>query len=140
MNEKWIARQTATPEARRRYEQERLVLWTTEAIYEAMEDAGLSKADLARELGTSRANITALLSGSRNMTLRTVSDLAFILGMRAGISLEPLRGGQFVSTPMTVVSPFKRCVVQDMTSPHTGPAKIGSGRSDFDVPGDGLAA
>ena len=46
-NEAWIARQTAMPEARRRYEEERLILWTTEAIREAMDELGLTRADLA---------------------------------------------------------------------------------------------
>ena len=89
-NEAWIERQTRTPEARRRYEEERLILWTTEAICEAMEDRGLTRADIARDLGTSRANVTQLLSGSRNMTLRSLGALAQACGMRAEFSLEEL--------------------------------------------------
>ncbi len=89
-NDAWIERQTRTPEARRRYEEERLILWTTEAICEAMEDRGLTRADIAGELGTSRANITQFLSGSRNMTLRSLAGLAHACGMRAVLSLEEL--------------------------------------------------
>lgn len=44
-NEAWTERRTRTPEARRRYEEERLILWTTEAVCEAMEDQGLDRAD-----------------------------------------------------------------------------------------------
>ena len=89
-NEAWIDRQTCTPEARRRYEEERLILGTTEAICEAMEKRGLNHAAIARDLGTSRANVTQLLSGSRNMTLRSLAALAHACDMRAEISLEKL--------------------------------------------------
>ena len=96
-NEAWIERQTRTPEARRRYEEERLILWTTEAICEAMEERGLNRAAIAGKLGTSRANVTQLLSGSRNMTLRSLAALAHACGMRAEIGLEELGGSVFAS-------------------------------------------
>jgi transcriptional regulator with XRE-family HTH domain len=102
-NREWIERQTATPEARREYEQERLVLWTTERIAELMQQAAISRADLARLLGTSRANVTGLMSGERNMTLRTLADVCFALGYRAELRLEPLRQGEFIGTPVQVV-------------------------------------
>ena len=91
-NAGWIDRQTRTPEARRLYEQERLVLWVSEALAQAMAVSGLSKADLAERLGTSRAHITQVLSGSRNMTLRTVADLAWACNQRAEVQMEPLEG------------------------------------------------
>ena len=94
-NEAWTERQTRTPEARRRYEQERLILWTTEAICEAMEEQGLDRAAVAGKLGTSRANVTQLLSGSRNMTLRSLAGLAHACGMRAEISLDELTDAVF---------------------------------------------
>ena len=89
-NEAWITRQTGSPEARRRYEEERLILWTTEAIWKAMDDGGLTRAELAERLGTSRANVTQLLSGTRNMTLRSLAGLAHACGLRAGVHLEEL--------------------------------------------------
>lgn len=94
-NTEWIERQTRTPEARRRYEEERLILWTTEAICEAMEKRGLNRAAIAGNLGTSRANVTQLLSGSRNMTLRSLAALAHACDMRAEISLEKLTDSVF---------------------------------------------
>ena len=94
-NEAWTERQTRTPEARRRYEEERLILWTTEAIREAMEERGLNRAAVAGKLGTSRANVTQLLSGSRNMTLRSLAGLAHACGMRAEVGLEELRESVF---------------------------------------------
>lgn len=90
MGTTWQERRTATPEDRRLYEQERLVLWATEMLSEEMERAGVSRAALAERLGTSRANVTGLLSGGRNMTLRTLADVAGVLGMRVEITLQPL--------------------------------------------------
>ena len=87
-NEAWINRQTRTPEARRRYEEERLILWTAEVIAEAMAEAGLTRAAVAEALGTSRANVTQLLSGSRNMTLRSLAALAHACGKRAEVRIE----------------------------------------------------
>lgn len=77
-------------DTRRRYEHERLVSQVAERIRDAMEEAGLSQADLGRLLGTSRANVSALLSGGRNMTLLTVADLVFALGQRVTIGLTAL--------------------------------------------------
>ncbi|HEX8693457.1 MAG TPA: helix-turn-helix transcriptional regulator [Longimicrobium sp.] len=104
-NREWTERQTATPEARREYEQERLVLWTTEQIAGLMEQAGVSRAELARMLGTSRANVTALLSGARNMTLRTLAEVCHALGRRAEIRLEPL--GELGESPVEETPPAK---------------------------------
>lgn len=91
-------------EARRIYEQERLIVWTTEAIAEAMEETGLAKADIAGALGKTRAHITQVLGGTRNMTLRTLADLAYACGKRAGIALEPLRASDFLNFPVPSIN------------------------------------
>lgn len=106
-NDTWVERQTATPEDRREYEQERLIAWTFERIAHAMEYSDKSKADLAKSLGTSRAHITQLLSGARNATLRTIADLAWACNSRVVINVEPLREGAFVSTPVCAVKTFR---------------------------------
>jgi transcriptional regulator with XRE-family HTH domain len=69
--------------------QEELVLDATERVCGAMKDANVSRADLADRLGTTRGYVSQLLDGSRNMTLRTLSDLAFSLGMRFSVQLTP---------------------------------------------------
>ena len=89
-NRGWIERQTASPESRRTYEEERLILWATEAVAEAMANQRLTRTQLAEALGTSRPNVTQLLSGSRNMTLRTLAALAHACGMRVDLKIEPL--------------------------------------------------
>ena len=53
----------------------------TEDILVAMEDQGVSKAELAQRLGKSKARISQLLGGSSNMTIGTLADIAFALGL-----------------------------------------------------------
>jgi transcriptional regulator with XRE-family HTH domain len=109
-NQAWINRQSDSSEARRSYERERLTVWALEEISEAMEQHSLSKADLARMLGTSRANITQALSGARNVTLHTLADLAWACGVRIAVKREPLRDGDFISTPVKLVESVRQIV------------------------------
>jgi transcriptional regulator with XRE-family HTH domain len=53
----------------------------TEDILVAMEDQGISRAELAQRLGLSKARISQLLGGNSNMTIGTLSDIAFALGL-----------------------------------------------------------
>ncbi len=66
--------------------EESFILDATESIWEAIESQSLTKAKLAEKAGCSRALISQLLSGSRNMTLRTYAQLCFALGLRPTIS------------------------------------------------------
>lgn len=77
----------ASEETKKLFSREALILDVTEAIWEVMERRGLKKAQLAEALGKSKAYITQLLDGSRNMTLGTLSDVAFALGLRVKINL-----------------------------------------------------
>jgi len=61
--------------------QERLMLEVTEAIHAEMEELGVNRAQLAERLGKSKAYVSQLLSGSRNMTLRSLADISFALGL-----------------------------------------------------------
>ncbi len=72
---------------RRIYEREALALEASELISRLIEERGISKTELARLAGTSKSNITNLLSGARNMTMHTLADLAFVLGSR--VELKP---------------------------------------------------
>lgn len=42
-------------------------------IYNAMEAAGISKSELARRMGCNRSLITRILTGSHNLTVRTMA-------------------------------------------------------------------
>lgn len=81
-----------TADYRKAYRQEGFILGVTEQIWEAMEKSGQSKADLAKRLDCSKAHVTNVLSGSRNMTLRTLSDMADALGCEVTVKIAPKAG------------------------------------------------
>jgi transcriptional regulator with XRE-family HTH domain len=70
---------TSTPEGMRLYQQERAIVEATELICEIMEEDGISKSQLAEQLGKSRSYVTQLLDGRTNMTIRTMSDVFCVL-------------------------------------------------------------
>ncbi|MDO8208983.1 helix-turn-helix transcriptional regulator [Conexibacter sp. CPCC 206217] len=82
-------------EDRRILAQETLLLDAQELVVELMEKASLNRGQLARALDKSNGFITQLLSGERNMTLRTLSDLADATGhrieLRATSNAQPKR-------------------------------------------------
>lgn len=51
-----------------------------EDIWRLMEEQKVSRAELARRLGTSRAYVTKLLGGNANFTLHTMTKVAMALG------------------------------------------------------------
>jgi len=67
------------------YARESLIMNVTEDILVAMEDKEITKTDLARLLHKSKSFVTQILSGSRNMTLRTLTDIAFDLDLDVSI-------------------------------------------------------
>jgi transcriptional regulator with XRE-family HTH domain len=78
------------PERRRIYEREALAFEASESISNLMEQHEVSKSKLAELVGTSKSHVTQLLSGSRNMTMHTLADLAFVLGYKVEIHCTPL--------------------------------------------------
>ena len=79
-----------SPENRLAFMEEGLILDATETVFKAMEERGMSKAALAEQLGSSKAHVTQLLNGSRNMTLRTFARIAFSLDMAPSVELKDL--------------------------------------------------
>lgn len=69
------------------FAEEELILEVTEVIWEALERRNWTKAKLAESLGTSKSYVTQLLNGGRNITLRTLADIALVLGVQAKIRL-----------------------------------------------------
>lgn len=82
----WI---NATPERRRDYEQERLIVDVAEAVQGLLNETGVKRADLARRMGTSRMSLHQMLSGQQNLTLRTMALMAHALGHRVTVKFEP---------------------------------------------------
>lgn len=77
-------------------EAERLILEVSELILEQMEQANISHTELARRLGKSKSHVSRLLSGDRNMTLRTLAEICYSLSYRANLKLQPLEAVQEV--------------------------------------------
>ena len=55
-----------------------------------MDSQGVSAAELARRMGTSRAWVSRVLRGENNLTVASMGKLAFALGMRVTTELAPL--------------------------------------------------
>lgn len=66
-----------------------LIYHLTEDLLVLLEDKGISKAQLAKALGKSRSFVTQVLSGNRNMTLGTLSDICFELQVNPVVSILP---------------------------------------------------
>jgi len=71
----------------RAFAREELVYNVTEDLLVILEDFEVNKKELARRLGKSRSYVTQILSGSRNMTLGSFSDICFALGFKPEINL-----------------------------------------------------
>lgn len=69
-------------ETKRVFAQEELILDIAEAIWAEMEKRNWSKKQLAEALDRTPAYVTQLLNGGRNMTLRTLADVAHALKLK----------------------------------------------------------
>lgn len=70
------------------WNQDEAILDTTELICRLMKEQGVTRAELAKRLGTTKGNVTQMLDGSRNLTIRTVSDVLSHLGHKFKASCE----------------------------------------------------
>ena len=86
----WFQRVLGDPKRRQVFEEERLILSAAEGIWEAMDHCRVTRAEVADRLGTTRTNITQLLSGSRNMTLKSLAALSYACGVRVSLSFQPV--------------------------------------------------
>ena len=71
------------------YWAELAILEVAEEVHGAMESAGVSRAELARRLGTSPAYVTKILRGNANFTLDSLARLAFALGGEFRFHIAP---------------------------------------------------
>lgn len=83
--EEWLGQ---SDENRLLMAEERFLLDVTEKIWDALEEQGLTKTDLSRRLGKSKSHVTQLLNGNRNMTLRTLADIAYALDVPVNVTFE----------------------------------------------------
>jgi transcriptional regulator with XRE-family HTH domain len=68
---------------------EGLELEITETILGIMDEKGISRSELAKKLGVSKASITKLLNNGSNMTLRRLLSIADALKCNVEINLLP---------------------------------------------------
>lgn len=78
--------------------EELLIAEVTEAIWEAMGDGNTSKTELAQRMGASKGHVSQVLSGSRNMTLRTLADICHALNLKPAFSLQTIAHPQCYRT------------------------------------------
>lgn len=62
--------------------QEDLIVEVAEKMWAAIQAAQTTQKDLATHLGRSQAFVSQCLNGGRNMTLRTLADMAFVLDLK----------------------------------------------------------
>lgn len=68
--------------------QEALILDVTEALARELQEQNMSKKELAEKLGKTKGYVSQILGGGRNLTLRTIADVADALSCRAHILLK----------------------------------------------------
>lgn len=76
---------------RRLLRQEELILEVTEVLSQALEKEGITKKDLAERIGKTQGFVSQILAGGRNLTLRTIADIADALECRIRIRCEKVR-------------------------------------------------
>lgn len=90
-------------EARKMLVQEQTIVELTVEICRLMGSQGVSRSELARRMNRSKAQISQMLGGGRNLTLRSLSDMLLALGRQ----LEPLTRaageprGRYIRIPET---------------------------------------
>jgi transcriptional regulator with XRE-family HTH domain len=82
--------QTQNPAFNRLVLQEEFILEVTEALSRALAESGMTQSKLAQKLGCTRGFVSQVFAGGRNLTLRTVSDIAMALGVRPSFSVDAL--------------------------------------------------
>jgi transcriptional regulator with XRE-family HTH domain len=81
----WIGERKGTPE----FEFDLLAISVGEAIVERMDALGLTRTELAERMSVSRARVTQVLTGSDDLTLKTLAAVANALDSAVAVKLEP---------------------------------------------------
>lgn len=75
-------------EYEKEFRRQELIIEVAEAVSKRMEEKQVKRSALAKLLGKTTSFVTQILTGSRNMTLSTVSDLAFALDAKVRIEIS----------------------------------------------------
>ena len=87
--------ESSSPDNRRLLREEELIVGVAEAIWREMEKQDVSRAALAKLMDATPGYITQILSGQRNLTLRTLADIADALD--SGVRVKLCRNAQTLS-------------------------------------------
>ncbi|MFP3937084.1 MAG: helix-turn-helix domain-containing protein [Phycisphaerae bacterium] len=98
-----IERLTRTPEQKKRLIEEEAILEVSELLCREMEKENISRSQLAERLGTTKSNVTQILAGRRNMTIRLIADVLFALGKELRVEAVPLGAVRSTSTQSLTV-------------------------------------
>ena len=74
-----------TDEGQRLMKQEQLLTRVAIQVDRMRENAGITRTELARRLGVTKGNVTQILRGDRNLSLRKLSDLFVALGYSVAV-------------------------------------------------------
>jgi hypothetical protein len=120
---------------RRRLREEELILEVTETFCQVMEAEDISKTQIATSLEKSKGFVSQLLAGGRNLTLRSIADLADAVGCKAHFSLAPHTAIYTVCETTTAqVTQLTTNQVANLATNQTGNVTVPS-PSVFLVPG-----
>lgn len=102
----YLSQRLEDSDFKKEFDRESLAMNLAGQILLAMEDDGISKADLAAMLGCSRAYVTKMLRGDYNPTIHKISDIAGALGRRVRFQFDALKIEEF--RPMVTNVPSVR--------------------------------
>ena len=88
MNEQWIS---GRDEPDLEVLTESALAQAQSTIQNAMDEAEISKADLARKMDRPRSYITRILSGSHNLTVKTMATAVLACGYEIQFGLTPIK-------------------------------------------------
>lgn len=90
----WIQNITQTEDGKKLLQREELLLAVSCLIHDKLTAEKLSQEELAARLGVTPGRVSQLLSGQQNLTLRTLSDMAFALGY--GVQIVLVKNNEIV--------------------------------------------
>jgi transcriptional regulator with XRE-family HTH domain len=82
--------------------QERLIVDVTEQLAGALENSGVTRAELAQRMGRTPGFVSQVLGGGRNLTLRTIADIAGALSLRPSFKWSCERTSAPVEPEMSI--------------------------------------
>ena len=105
--------------------QEELIVEVTEALARGLRTSGLTKSELAARLGRSKGFVSQVMGGGRNLTLRTLADMAAAIGCRVRVDLVPM--SERISTPH--IDPLRPVISRHRRKTSVASSKQAAARS-----------